>query len=71
MEALRRDGVVIVEELLDPEVLAAARDGLAPLVSATPLGRNRFSGSTLRFEDRGDYTLKGIEGTQRLFAVSP
>lgn len=29
------------------------------------------AGSTLGFEDRGDYTLKGIDGTQQLFAVAP
>jgi class 3 adenylate cyclase len=29
-----------------------------------------IAGSALRFEDRGTYGLKGIEGPRRLFAVA-
>lgn len=45
LERLRRDGYVIVEDILDPEVLAAVRGGLAPYLGSHR-GRNAFEGHT-------------------------
>jgi ectoine hydroxylase-related dioxygenase (phytanoyl-CoA dioxygenase family) len=45
LERLHRDGYTIIEDLLDPERLAAVRAGLAPFLGAHR-GRNNFEGFT-------------------------
>src|SRR5580700_593241 len=44
VEGLRTDGYVIVEGVLDPGEVAAARADLARVLAATPTGRNHFEG---------------------------
>jgi hypothetical protein len=46
--ALARDGVVIVDRLVAPEVMDRARDELAPWLEATPCGPDEFSGRRTR-----------------------
>ena len=45
MAALRRDGAVIVDDVIAPEALAALCAELAPYVAATPNGRDSFTGN--------------------------
>ncbi len=45
MAALRRDGAVIVDDVIAPEALAALGAELAPYVAATPNGRDSFTGN--------------------------
>jgi ectoine hydroxylase-related dioxygenase (phytanoyl-CoA dioxygenase family) len=45
---LDEDGVAVVDRLLDADAVAALRAGLAPVVDATPLGRNDFEGFATR-----------------------
>lgn len=45
MAALRRDGAVIVDDVIAPADLAALNAELAPYVAATPNGRDSFSGA--------------------------
>lgn len=52
LEALQRDGYVIVEGLFDP---APVRAALEPILEATPAGRNDFEG----FSTRRAYGLLG------------
>lgn len=47
-EVLRRDGAVIVDELVAPELLDRFFDEMAPHVEATPNGGDAFSGFTTR-----------------------
>jgi ectoine hydroxylase-related dioxygenase (phytanoyl-CoA dioxygenase family) len=42
--ALREDGYCVVEGLLPPDALAAARSSLVDVLAATPQGRNDFEG---------------------------
>jgi ectoine hydroxylase-related dioxygenase (phytanoyl-CoA dioxygenase family) len=51
--ALAGDGVCIVDGLMDPDQVAAARASLAGVLAATPTGRNDFEGY----------------GTQRVYAL--
>lgn len=44
VDALRRDAVVVVDDVLDAERLAAMRDELGGVLDATPTGRNDFEG---------------------------
>jgi len=44
MVALRRDGAVIVDDVIAPAALAALNAELAPYVAATPVGRDSFTG---------------------------
>ena len=53
--------------LLGARVAAAAESGEI-LVSSTVT--HLVAGSGISFEDRGERSLKGIQGTWRLFAVS-
>ncbi len=46
--ALDRDGVAVVDDVLDPAALDTVRMGLAPVVESTPLGRNDFEGFSTR-----------------------
>jgi len=48
-------------------VLAAADAGEVLVTQTT---RDLVEGSGLRFEDRGERELKGIEGPRRLYAVA-
>jgi class 3 adenylate cyclase len=67
-EVLERNGALRgIAVHLAPRVMANA-SGSEVLVSETV--KDVVAGSGLRFEDRGMYELKGIEGTKRLFSVS-
>lgn len=44
VEALRVDGAVILDDVLDPASLQAVRDELAPWIEATATGRDDFTG---------------------------
>ncbi len=46
--ALTRDGYAVVEGLLDPEAIAAARAELAAILDRTPKGRDDFEGHKTR-----------------------
>jgi ectoine hydroxylase-related dioxygenase (phytanoyl-CoA dioxygenase family) len=45
MEVLRRDGAVIVDDVIDAATLAALNAELAPYIAATPPGRDSFTGN--------------------------
>lgn len=45
MAALRRDGAVIVDDVIDSKALAALNAELAPYIAATPTGRDSFTGN--------------------------
>lgn len=45
---LARDGVAIVDRLVPPDVMAQAREELAPWLEATPFGADDFSGRRTR-----------------------
>lgn len=45
MAALRRDGAVIVDDVIAPDALAALNAELAPYIAATPNGRDSFTGN--------------------------
>lgn len=47
-EALRTDGAVIVDRLVDTSVMDQIRDELAPHLEATPLGEEDFAGTRTR-----------------------
>lgn len=47
-DVLRRDGAVIVDDLVDPELLDCFFDEMQPHVDATPNGSDGFTGSTTR-----------------------
>jgi class 3 adenylate cyclase len=53
---------------LAARVMAKATGGEI-LVSETV--KDIVAGSALRFQDRGQHELKGIEGRRRLYAVAP
>ena len=60
---LDRDGYVVVEGALTEDEVAQARDALAPLLAATPTGRNSFEG----FRTRRTYSvLAKTRGLDRL-----
>ena len=44
LEAYERDGFVILPSILDPVALARIHHEMAPLLAASPLGRNDFEG---------------------------
>jgi pimeloyl-ACP methyl ester carboxylesterase len=68
MDAARMDGVLRgISVHLAARVMAEAAGGEV-FVSETV--KDIIAGSALRFEDRGTYELKGIEGQRRLFAVA-
>jgi ectoine hydroxylase-related dioxygenase (phytanoyl-CoA dioxygenase family) len=48
VEALRRDGVVVVDRLAAPEQMDRIRDELAPWMEATPFGPDAFTGRRTR-----------------------
>jgi ectoine hydroxylase-related dioxygenase (phytanoyl-CoA dioxygenase family) len=45
MAALRRDGAVIVDDVIAPDALAALGAELSPYIAATPNGRDSFTGN--------------------------
>ena len=53
VDALERDGCVVVEHFIDPAKVAALKDELAPHREQTPTGRNDFEG----FDTRRIYAL--------------
>ena len=45
MTALRRDGAVIIDALCSDAAMAALHAEVAPWIAATPVGRDRFTGT--------------------------
>ena len=45
MAALRRDGAVIVDNVIAPDAIVALNAELAPYIAATPNGRDSFTGN--------------------------
>ena len=48
VDTLEREGYAVVEGLLAPDAVAAARDDLRPLLATTPSGRTSFEGAKTR-----------------------
>jgi class 3 adenylate cyclase len=68
-EVVERNGALRgIAVHLAARVMAKATGGEV-LVSETV--KDIVAGSALRFEDRGQHELKGIEGRRRLYAVAP
>lgn len=68
-EVVERNGVLRgIAVHLAARVMARATGGEI-LVSETV--KDIVAGSALRFQDRGQHELKGIEGGRRLYAVAP
>lgn len=47
-DVLRRDAVVVVDELADPTTMARIAEEMAPYIEATPYGSDGFSGRTTK-----------------------
>jgi class 3 adenylate cyclase len=68
-EVVERNGALRgIAVHLAARVMAKATGGEI-LVSETV--KDIVAGSALRFQDRGQHELKGIEGRRRLYAVAP
>jgi class 3 adenylate cyclase len=64
---IRESGIAGISVHIAARVLSEAEPGEVLVSAAVPM---LVAGSGFEFEDRGDYELKGVPGTWRLFAVA-
>ncbi len=67
--ALEADGVVIIENLIDPETLARFNSELDPLLEATPTEREFLNPALAGFFGADTRHLTGVSGKSRVFAT--
>jgi ectoine hydroxylase-related dioxygenase (phytanoyl-CoA dioxygenase family) len=71
VDALERDGAVIVEDLLDPDLLARFNAELDPLIATAPLAKDRrFINDMIQwFFGAQTRDVTGVAGKSRVFAT--